>query len=312
MATDADMRRVEEAAKNIRNAFKGIGTDEDKLIGTITSFDNEMRQLIKLKYMSMYGRRLEEDAKSELSGEFLDAVLALLMPKDEYEARCLKTTFDGFGTNEQELIELVCTKDGKEIRTMASTYKQIFHRDVDKDLVSETSGYLCNVLRAILSGGRAENHGFDIELVRKEAVELYKAGKGRIGTDEDEFIRILCSRSFPQLLTTFAIYNEWYKVTLADSIESEMSGDLRDACSTIVKCVQNRPAYFADLIHETMKGLGTNEKKLMRLLISRSNVDLKEIKAEYKKKYNKTLYDAVKSELGGDFQKLMLALIGKN
>ena len=50
----------------------------------------------------------------------------------------------------------------------------MFHRDVDKEIVSETSGYLCNVLRAILSGGRAENHGFDIELVRKEAVELYK------------------------------------------------------------------------------------------------------------------------------------------
>ena len=67
---------------------------------------------------------MEEDAKSELSGEFLDAVLALLMPKDEYEARCLRETFEGFGTNEQELIELVCTKDGKEIRTLGNTYKQ--------------------------------------------------------------------------------------------------------------------------------------------------------------------------------------------
>lgn len=54
-----------------------------------------------------------------------------------------------------------------------------------------------------------------------------------------------------------------------------MSGDLRDACLAIAKCVKNRPAYFAEQIHETMKGMGTKEEDLIRLLISRSEVSIR-------------------------------------
>jgi annexin A7/11 len=38
----------------------------------------------------MYGHSLEQDLKSELSGNFEDVVIALLEPSIEYEARCLR------------------------------------------------------------------------------------------------------------------------------------------------------------------------------------------------------------------------------
>ena len=38
----------------------------------------------------MYGHKLEEDLKSELSGDFEDVVIALLEPKVEYDAHCLR------------------------------------------------------------------------------------------------------------------------------------------------------------------------------------------------------------------------------
>jgi hypothetical protein len=39
----------------------------------------------------MYGHTLEEDLKKEISGNFLNGVLALLTPTDEYEAQCLRS-----------------------------------------------------------------------------------------------------------------------------------------------------------------------------------------------------------------------------
>jgi hypothetical protein len=36
--------------------------------------------------------------------------------------------------------------------------------------------------------------------------EKIKAGEGKLGTDEAEFVNILCHRSFPQLRATFAAY----------------------------------------------------------------------------------------------------------
>lgn len=51
---------------------------------------NQQRQEIKEKYLSMYGKTLEEDLKSELGGEFEHVAVALLMPRYEYDAHNLR------------------------------------------------------------------------------------------------------------------------------------------------------------------------------------------------------------------------------
>lgn len=47
-------------------------------------------------------------------------------------------------------------------------------------------------------------------------------------------------------------------------------------------------------------------------MVCRSEIDLPHIKSEYKRMYGKSLYDVVKSELSGDYEKLFLSLIGKD
>lgn len=81
---------------------------------------------------------------------------------------------------------------------------------------------------------------------------------------------------------------------------------------TKVKCARNKPAYFAEQLHEAMKGLGTKDDDLIRLIVSRAEIDLLQIKHEYKQAYGKSLHDAVKSELSGDYEKLFLGIIGKD
>jgi hypothetical protein len=47
------------------------------------------------------------------------------------------------------------------------------------------------------------------------------------------------------------------------------------------------------------------------LIIIFNKHDLAGIKFQYKALYGKSLYDAVKSEISGDYEKLFLALIGQ-
>lgn len=61
-----------------------------------------------------------------------------------------------------------------------------------------------------------------------------------------------------------------------------------------------------------MKGLGTDDTTLIRVIVTRTEIDMQYIKAEYHKKYKKTLNDAVKSETSGNYQTFLLSLLGPN
>ncbi len=52
--------------------------------------NNATRQLLKERYLALFGKTLEHDLKSEISGRFLDGVLALLEQHDIYEAKNLR------------------------------------------------------------------------------------------------------------------------------------------------------------------------------------------------------------------------------
>jgi Annexin len=61
-----------------------------------------------------------------------------------------------------------------------------------------------------------------------------------------------------------------------------------------VKTVHNRPRYFSERLHLAMKGLGTDDEALIRLIVSRCEIDLANIKYEYEKDHGKTLLSVVK------------------
>lgn len=62
----------------------------------------------------------------------------------------------------------------------------------------------------------------------------------------------------------------------------------------LVECVQCPPAFFAKRLHDAMHGAGTDDVTLIRIIVSRSEIDLETIKNEYERIYDKTLESVVK------------------
>ncbi|CAL5215394.1 unnamed protein product [Lathyrus oleraceus] len=69
---------------------------------------------------------------------------------------------------------------------------------------------------------------------------------------------------------------------------------------------------LSKVLRRAMKGLGMDDKKLTRVIVTRSEIDLHHIKAEYLKKYKKTLNDAVYSETSGHYRVFLLSLLNPN
>jgi len=300
---------IDQSATRLYKAMKGLGTNEKEIISVLTSHSNLERQELKKRYLSQYGHNLVDDLKSEISGHFLETTLAYLEPTIEYEAECLRKAIKGLGTDEDVLIELLCSKDGQEIKELAAAYNKRFNRNMLEDVQGEQGGDLGRLFTSLASGNRDSSNNVDKQAANADAKDLYKAGEGKLGTDEVEFVRILCSRNFAQLREVF---NEYFKVARKDieaSIKGEMSGKLEKAFLAIVKSIRNKPAYFAERIYLAMKGLGTDDRCLIRNLVARSERDLQAIKREYNRMYSKELVAAVKDDVSGDYERLLVAII---
>lgn len=60
-----------------------------------------------------------------------------------------------------------------------------------------------------------------------------------------------------------------------------------------------------------MSGLGTKDDDLIRIIVSRCEVDMNAIRKEYSRLYNKDLLDELKKDLSGDYKRIMLQLASK-
>ncbi|XP_017395513.1 annexin A3 [Cebus imitator] len=283
-------------AEAIQKAIRGIGTDEKMLISILTERSNAQRQLIVKEYQAAYGKELKDDLKGDLSGHFEHLMVALVTPPAVFDAKQLKKSMKGTGTNEDALIEILTTRTSRQMKEISQAYYTVYKKSLGDDISSETSGDFRKALLTLAD-------------VRREEV-LYNAGENRWGTDEDKFTEILCLRSFPQLKLTFDEYRAISQKDIADSIKGELSGHFEDLLLAIVHCVRNTPAFLAERLHRALKGAGTDEFTLNRIMVSRSEIDLLDIRTEFKKHYGYSLYSAIKSDTSGDYEITLLKICG--
>jgi len=299
----------EEDAVELRRAMKGWGSDDKALLALLTTRSAAQRLQIGLLYKTMYGRDLRQDLKSETSGNFEDAIKRMMYDRPHFDAYSLRKAMKGVGSDDSALIEIIVTKTNAEIAEIKSCYSEMFQRNLEKDIVSETSGHFKRLLVAAVQGNRNETTKVDMAKAKKEAEDIFKAGEKRWGTDESIFNKVLNLRSRAQLIATFKEYRKISQYDIARSIDHEMSGDLKRGMKAMVQCIKDRPSYFAERLYKCMKGAGTDDSTLIRIVIARSEIDLVEIKDRFFDMYNKSLKRMIEQDISGNYKRLILAIV---
>uniref|UniRef100_A0A8C0VZR3 Annexin n=1 Tax=Castor canadensis TaxID=51338 RepID=A0A8C0VZR3_CASCN len=395
-------------AEALYTAMKGFGSDKEAILELITSRSNRQRQEITQSYKSLYGKDLIADLKYELTGKFERLIVGLMRPLAYCDAKEIKDAISGIGTDEKCLIEILASRTNEQIHQLVAAYKDAYERDLESDILGDTSGHFQKMLVVLLQGTREKDDVVSEDLVQQDVQDLYEAGELKWGTDEAQFIYILGNRSkqhlrlgmfqkktygclpgvvpripfhwwhrrapsaptqrlalilldsglhsssiingitqpstevpvppscwrvrsSESLLQKFllllcviwalgylvslsdSVFDEYLKTTgkpIEASIRGELSGDFEKLMLAVVKCIRSTPEYFAERLFKSMKGLGTRDNTLIRIMVSRSELDMLDIREIFRTKYEKSLYSMIKNDTSGEYKKALLKLCG--
>ncbi|XP_035385512.1 annexin A2b isoform X2 [Electrophorus electricus] len=301
----------EKDASWIDTAIKTKGVEEHIIIDILTKRTYAQRREIALEYERKAKKDIITALKGALSGSLENVILGLMRSTVQYDAFELRASMKGLGTDEESLIEIVCSRTNEELLEIKKTYREMFKKELEKDVAGDTSGDFAKLLLALVQAKRDEPSNIvDYEKIDSDARALYEAGVKRKGTDVATWITIFSERSVPHLQKVFERYKSYSPYDMKESIQKEVKGDLEKSFLTLVECFENKQLYFASKLNDAMKGKGVKEKVVNRIVVSRCEVDLLKIRKQFKKQFGKSLFATIVEHTRGDYQRALLNLCG--
>lgn len=322
-----------DLSQDVKDLHKALGfiSNKQTIINILCTKTNRERLELAKAYKTCYDRELLEEFKRKFpKGDFSKLLVALMTPIYEYYCNELYDALNRAGTDENVLMQILCTLSNNDINEVCQKYVKNYGKTLEKDIRSgdelsivynkvisnkhtftDTSGNLRKLLLSLLNATRDESMILDLYTARVDAMELKRAGIDKWGTDTSTFTRILCLRNLDQIRLISQEYEYITGNSLEKDLKKEFSGDILDALLSILRYTTHRSLYYARCIQNTIVGFGTNDKSLIRLIVTRCEIDMGDIKEAYEDKYGKSLKIAIKGDTSGYYCKALLKLIGE-
>lgn len=284
--------------------MKGFGTDEDALIKVLCNRSNYQRQEIAEAFEKAYGKPLIEKLKSETGGKFEKLLIALVTESAEFYCQVLKEPMK----SKKVLVEVLCSLYNSEIENIKECYNRMYGQELEAAILGDSdSNTFQTLMIALCSAQRDEDCDVDIDAAKDDAnllIETYD-----VFEPDGVFQDLLCNRSVDQLRTIFREYQISNGKSFLKLIKKSFSGDEKTAMTYIFRCMNNKADFFAEQLHESMDGLGTADDKLIRLIVTRCEIDMVEIKGAFQRLFGKSIKSFIKGDCSGDYRHALLALI---
>ncbi|KAL5753528.1 hypothetical protein ACOSP7_021748 [Xanthoceras sorbifolium] len=300
---------VAEDVERLHKAFKGWGTDEATIISILAHRNAAQRLLIREIYKETYGEDLLKTLDKELSHDFERVVLLWTLTPAERDAYLANEAVKLLTANKWVLLEIACTRSSLELFATKQAYHARYKKSLEEDVAYHTSGDIRKLLVSLVSSFRYEGDEVNMVLAKKEAKIIREAISDKKYND-DELIRILSTRSKAQLNASLNHYKDEFGKSINKDLITDTKDDYLILLRAAIKCLTSPEKYFEKVLRMAIKRLGTDEWGVTRVITTRAEVDMEHIKEEYHRRNSVTLEKAIAGDTSGDYQKMLLALIG--
>jgi annexin A7/11 len=301
------------AAEALRDAMKGFGTNEQKLIHTLAMVPDAPHMLkLRHTYDDRFRRSLIRDVESETSGYFKMGLVALCRGPLLQDAAQVDRAISGLGTKELLLDDVVLGRSNADLNAIKQCYSQVYHKDMAKEIREDLSLKTERLFEYVLAANRTEESApVAPQEVEHNVDRIQQATEGtQLGTNQDVVCHIMAHSSNGMIRAINIRYQAKYRRTLDEQFKKSFSGHMKDALRLMAARAVDPIKADADQLEHSMKGMGTKDEQLVTRLV-RAHWDrnhFNQVKFAYKKFHGRDLGTRISGETSGDYKRLMVAL----
>ncbi|CAM0907191.1 unnamed protein product [Alopecurus aequalis] len=307
-------------AESIRKALQGWRADKEALVRVLAHRTAAQRTAIRRAYAFLFREPLLNSFRQRLSRrcpvslDFWKAMILWTMEPAERDANLVHGALkqgSGDYLSLSVLVEVACAYEPDHLVGVRRAYGALFACSVEEDIASSSAFQqpLKKMLVSLVSSYRYGGERVDEDVAKLEASQLSEAMRKK-EPHRDEVIRIVSTRSKAQLRATFQKYRDNQGTDFVEDIDSHCSSQFAKTLKSIVWCLTSPEKHFAEVIRHSIHGLGTYEDMLTRAIVSRAEIDMKQIKAEYRIRFKTTVTRDVVGDTSFAYRDMLLALVG--
>ena len=308
----------------------GLGCKDTKMAEITGQMNSEQRLAVRKIYnekcssgqwKSGYKKNLDKWLERELKGSKEKLFRYCYKSLGEIDGFIIRQAFNGMGYDTALVCEILCTRTNQQLRDMAAEFNKVSKKTLKERCREETkktmsSNNFQTLCLKILEAKRPENKKPVQQQIVNDAEELNRFLTQEKKKDaKAKFIEIFTERSWAhlaELSSRFADISKKY--TLVASIKKAFGdgSDTSTALQIIAKFVSEPYDYWAQKLRASMKGMGTKDDDLIRIVATRCEIDMDNIKRVFGQRYGdgKTLRDWIRGDTSGSYAKLLCYLCG--
>ena len=283
--------------------------NEEQIFNIISSTSLSDRISISRYYKGAYDTSLFSDLESKIGGDFGYCAAQCFLSPIEF---CLHHLKLGLNKSKEETVfEILTSKNSDELKIIEKVYKMDTGLDLRAELSKKFKGTISKNLLLLFDTPRSTNTNPRKNECERLAKVLGETDFKNWVEDEKLFKEIFVQKS-PEELVLIARY--YYKNTghnMSEIIDKKLKGNNQKLIKEILYNNIMPHELFAEKVNLAIKGLGTNEELLTRVLVSRCEIDMPLIKEMYEYKYNVEMKKDIEDDTSGMYMKICLFLAGK-
>ena len=291
--TQEEVKNLETMSIQFHDAIFSKKINEKAIISILSTTSNLDRQIIRLFYRKKYSTPIQTDIKMQLSSDLRDLVLDLFDLPYEYDARELHRALTSLKTVVQKI------------------YKKFYNIALKNEILNLSDKNYSEFLITILASQRPTNPTIEINDAYNIAKDIIKNGVKQYGKNANLFKQVFVDKSREDLILISRAFYDLYKKNLYETVDKEISGKNKKLIKDILFGIITPAQWFAKKAYKAMKGEGTDDHTLFRVIISRAEIDMDEIRDYYFRDWNTDLRNDIDGDCSGAYGQILMNLSEK-